>query len=160
MKSRLGLCLCGLLLTGCISIGNPLLAEESVVAQIKVGQTTKGQVVSLLGEPAQMRSSVSMGHTHEWWRYSYSSSLVNPLKYVLLYGLFVNGIGTPDTQRVLDVFYSPEGTVETLSLMTTSYDLSGPYWPSKVTSTTRIDMLPSGFGNPIRFEDKVGDRDQ
>lgn len=163
MTNRLSLCLCGLLLTGCISYGNPNLADDALMAKIKAGETTKDQVATLLGEPSHRRSSVSVGDrpgdAREWWSYSYSSSVVNPLKYVLLYGLFVNGIGTPDTRRELDIFYSPEGVVATVSHVTTDYDLSGPYRSSKVTSTTKIEIHPSGFGDPVRFEDKVGSRD-
>ncbi len=163
MRVRLSLCLCGLLLTGCISYGNPNLADESVVGQIKAGETTKEQVAALLGEPLHRRSSTTIGDrpgdAREWWSYSYSSSVVNPLKYVLLYGLFINGIGTPDTRRELNIFYSPEGVVATVSHVTTDYDLSGPYLSSQVTSTTKIDILPSGFGDPVRFEDQVGYKD-
>jgi len=155
MKSQLVLILCGLLLAGCISIGDERLADEALVAQIKVG-ATREQVASLLGKPSHVRSSVSMGYTREWWSYKYSSSVVNPLEYFLLYGLFINGVGTPDIQRELDIFYSPEGIVTTLSHVTTSYDLSGPYSTSKVASITKIETLPSGFGNPVHFEDRVG----
>lgn len=158
MRDRLSLCLCGVLLTGCVSVGNPSLADETVVAQIKVGETTKDQVASLLGEPSHKRSFLYLDHTREWWSYTYSSYMGNPWGYVPLYGLFIYGIGTADTRRELNIFYSPEGVVATLSHMTTSYDLSGPYKSSKVTSVTKIDTIPSGFGNSVHFEDRVDSR--
>ncbi len=159
-NKRLSPCLCWLLLAGCVSVGNSSLADEAVVAQIKVGETTKDQVASLLGEPSYKRSSLHMDQVREWWSYTHSSSVVNPLSYILLYGLFINGIGTADTQRDLNIFYSPEGVVATLSQKTTSYDLSGPYTSSKVTSVTKIDTRPSGLGKSVRFEDRVGYRDR
>jgi outer membrane protein assembly factor BamE (lipoprotein component of BamABCDE complex) len=160
MKNRLILCLGLVFLTGCISIGNERLADDALVAKIKAGETTKDQVASLLGEPARKRSSISMGYTHEWWSYTYSSYMGNPWSYVLPYEFFVNGIGTPDVQRELDIFYGPDGTVTTRSLVTTSYELSGPYSWSKVASTAKVESLPSGLGTPVQFEDKVGYQDR
>jgi outer membrane protein assembly factor BamE (lipoprotein component of BamABCDE complex) len=160
MKNRLILCLGLVFLTGCISIGNERLADDALVAKIKAGETTKDQVASLLGEPARKRSSISMGYTHEWWSYTYSSYMGNPWSYVLPYEFFVNGIGTPDVQRELDIFYGPDGTVTTRSLVTTSYELSGPYSWSKVESTAKVEALPSGLGTPVQFEDKVGYQDR
>jgi len=160
MKNRLILCLGLVFLTGCISIGNERLADDALVAKIKAGETTKDQVASLLGEPSLKRSSVLMGATYEWWSYTYSSYMGNPWSYVLPYEFFVNGIGTPDVLRELNVFYGPDGTVATRSLVTTSYELSGPYSWSKVASTAKVETLPSGFGNPVRFEDKVGYQDR
>ena len=159
MRLRLGLGLCGLLLAGC-TFGNSKLADEDTLAQIKVGQTTREQIVSLLGDPPEKRSPLPGGRSTEWWTYSYSSSTINPLDYILLYGFWVNGLGTPDTRHVLDVFYGPDGVVITVAHTKTDYDMGGPSSPIKVTSTTAVDISLNRAAPPIHFDDKMDRRYQ
>jgi hypothetical protein len=155
MDTRLSPVLCGLALAGCISTGNPKLSDESVLAQIKAGQTTKEEVASLLGDPPEKRVPPAGGRASEWWSYSYSDSTVNPLEYILIYGLFINGIGTPDTRHVLDVFYGSDGVVTTVAHMKTDYDLGGPMSPIRVMSTNTISISQGPTRSMARFEDKM-----
>ncbi len=145
-----------LLLAGCVSIGNSELASDATMAQIKVGETTKQQVTSLLGEPTSQRSIEMGGWTREYWSYSYASSTINPLEYLFLYGLFFNGIGLHDTRYDLSLFFDHRGIVSSLSKLTTVYDMGGPFSPLQVTSfagnTVSFPGAPKG---PIQFEDRM-----
>jgi hypothetical protein len=155
MTRRLSVGFCGLLLAGCLSTGNSKLSDESILSQIKVGQTSKEQVGALLGEPSEKRVPLAGGRAPEWWSYRYSDSTVNPLEYVFLYGFLINGIGTPDTRHVLDVFYGSDGVVTTLAHMKTDYDMGGPFSPIKVTSTNVIEIALGQTKAVTRFEDKM-----
>ena len=56
-----------LLLSGCVSIGNSDLASDQTMANIQVGETTRQQVLNLLGEPdGQMKIEMG-GASREWW---------------------------------------------------------------------------------------------
>jgi outer membrane protein assembly factor BamE (lipoprotein component of BamABCDE complex) len=148
-----GLACC--LLAGCLSWGNAKLDDESVLAEIKTGQTTKQEVASLLGEPMEKRTPPAGGRGPEWWSYSYSQSTVNPLEYLLLYGFWVNGVGTPDTRHTLDVFFAPDGTVITLSHMVTNYDLGGPMTPIQVHSRNALSAALGQTRTLTSFADKM-----
>jgi hypothetical protein len=93
MKAKTSLPVSCLLLAGCVSIGSSELANNMTIEQIRVGETTKQQVASLLGEPTSQRSIEMGGWAREWWAYTYGSSVINPLEYLLLYGFFFKGIG-------------------------------------------------------------------
>jgi outer membrane protein assembly factor BamE (lipoprotein component of BamABCDE complex) len=149
--------LCGLLvagLAGCISIGHSNLADQEVMDQIKVGETTKDQVAALLGEPDYRRTIALSGTNNERWRYRYRTSTVNPLDYILLYGFFFNGIGTADTEYNLNVFYNTNGVITTKQLSTTTYDMGTPLTPMTVTTSVSTDSQPGGTGRPVHWEDK------
>lgn len=144
------------LLAGCVSIGNSGLASDATMAQLKVGETTKQQVTSLLGEPTSQRSIEVAGSTREHWSYSYASSTINPLEYLFLYGFFFNGIGLPDTRYDLSLFFDHRGIVSSLSRLKTDYDMGGPFSPLQVTSiASKTLSFPGASKGPIRFEDKM-----
>lgn len=156
MTGRLIVSLLGLLLAGCMALGNSELANDATIAQIKVGETTRQQVAALLGEPTDQRSTELAGYSREWWHYRYAISTINPLEYLFLFGFLTNGIGLPDTRYDLHVFFDPNGTVTSLSRQTTSYDMGGPFSPLRVTSTAATAVGFAGRpGGPIRFEDKM-----
>jgi hypothetical protein len=145
-----------LLLAGCVSTGNSELANEATIMQIKVGETTRRQVASLLGEPTSQRTIEMAGATREWWTYSYASSTINPLEYLFLYGIFFNGIGLPDARHDLSLFFDHRGIVGSLSRLKTDYEMGGPLSPLQATS---ISIKTMGFTEtskePIRFEDRM-----
>lgn len=156
MTGSLLVSLLGLLLAGCIALGNSELANDATMAQIKVGETTKQQVATLLGEPTDQRSTELTGYRREWWHYRYAISTVDPREYLFLFGFLTNGIGLPDTQYDLHVFFDLNDTVTSLSRQTTSYDMGGPFSPLRVTSTAATAVGFAGRpGGPIRFEDKM-----
>lgn len=156
MTRTLTLTLLGLLFAGCVSIGNQALLDEATIAQIKPGQTTMEQVTALLGEPNERRTIQLSGYTYEWWAYRHAASVINPLEYLLLVGFFFNGIGLPDTERDLGVFFNPDGIVRSLAQQTTSYDMGTPVDRMNVTSMTATTVSFAGPpGEPIRYEDKM-----
>ncbi len=156
MKRRMLVGLSCFLLAGCVSFGDSSLLNEATIAQIKVGQTTKDQVVALLGEPTDRRSAGLSGYTHEWWAYSLSTSTINPLEYLFLVGFFFNGIGLPDTRRDLNLVFSPDGIVTGLFQQTTSYDMGGPLIPLSVTSDSISTVgFPGQPTGPTRYADQL-----
>ena len=156
MKTRTWLGISCLLLAGCVSIGNSELANDATVAQIKVGETTKEQVASLLGEPASQRSIEMSGWTQEWWVYSYAAATINPLDYLLLYGFFFNGIGLYDTEYDLSLFFDPRGIVSSFSRLKTDYDMGRPFASMRVSSVVNTTIgVSAGGKEPVQFEDKL-----
>ena len=75
IKRNLVIGVCALALAGCISMGNDHLFNEATLTQIKAGETTKAQVVALLGEPHYQRQTIMSGHSYEWWAYDAEQSL-------------------------------------------------------------------------------------
>ena len=156
MNRTLLIGLAGALFAGCVSVGNANLGNEDTIKQIKVGQTTKDQVASLLGEPDERRFTTLSGATYEWWSYSYSSSIINPLEYLLLVGVFFNGFGTPDMRRVLGISFTPEGTVRSVVQQTTTYEMGGLLSTMQVKSHVVVETLTAQMsGQLVRSEDMM-----
>jgi hypothetical protein len=148
--------LAGLLLAGCVSVGNSNLADQATLAQIKVGQTTRQQVLALLGEPSEYRRTEYAGSAREWWAYGHASSTINPLEYLFVYGFWTNGLGLYDTRRDLHVFFDANGIVRNLSLQTTSYDMGSPLRALHVSSTATHTMVFGGrTDKPVSFTDRM-----
>ncbi len=148
--------LAGLLLAGCVSVGNSSLADQATLAQIKVGQTTRQQVLTLLGEPSQYRRTEYAGYAREWWAYEHASSTINPLEYLFVYGFWSNGLGLFDTRHDLQVFFDADGVVRSLSFQTVSYDMGSPLRALHVTGTAARAMVFGGrIDKPVGFMDKM-----
>jgi len=153
MKLKLSVALAGMLLGGCLSFGNEMLLDETTVAQIKAGETTKAQVTALLGEPTYQRSTQVFGYTYEWWSYKVTTSTINPLEYILLVGFFFNGIGLPDERRDLHLSINPDGIVTGLHQQVTAYDMGGLFSPLSVTSRTKTSAgLQGQRTGPTQYE--------
>jgi len=146
--------LCTLALTGCISLGNDHLLNDSTMTQIKPGETTKAQIVSLIGDPDYRRQITMSGHAYEWWAYDAERSIVNPLEYVLVVGFFFYGIGTPDDRWDLHLFFDPDGVVTHVHQQTTSYDTGGSFTSRNITSKvgTSVRQLRQPAG-PTSYQD-------
>ncbi|MEX5220066.1 MAG: hypothetical protein NW701_19770 [Nitrospira sp.] len=144
------------LLAGCVAIGSPELADEKAMDRITVGETTKADIVTFLGPPAERRS-IEIGHaTKESWSYSYASATINPLEYLLLYGLWTNGIGLFDTRYDLFLSFDYKGVVSGLSLLKTSYDMGSPVRSTHVTAVADNTIGVAGpTGRTVRFVDRV-----
>jgi hypothetical protein len=113
------------------------------------------QVASLLGEPDSRRVIVLGGAAREWWSYAYASAAINPIEYLLLYGLFFNGIGTYDTRYDLGVFFDQRGLVTGLSRTKTDYDMGRPFSSGQVTGLSeKVLGYPEFTKDPIRFTDR------
>lgn len=145
-----------LLLSGCVSIGNSDLASDQTMANIQVGETTRQQVRNLLGEPdGQMMIEIG-GSSREWWSYTHASAVINPIDYILLYGLFFNGIGLYDTRYDISVFFDHRGVVSSLSRIQTDYDMGRPFASLQVSSVSNKTMgLPEPAKQPVRYEDRM-----
>ena len=145
-----------LMLYGCVSIGNSNLSSDQTMANIQVGQTTRQQVMNLLGEPDSQIVIDVRGSTRESWSYSYASAAINPIDYILLYGLFFNGIGLYDTRYDVGVFFDHGGIVNSLSRVKTDYEMGGPFASLHVSSVSKKTM---GFAEPgkqpVHFEDQM-----
>lgn len=152
---------CGILLaTGCVSIGNRQVADETTIGQIKVGETTKNEVATLLGQPADQRSIEIGGAARESWSYEYATATINPLEYIFLYGFWTNGIGLFDTRYDLKLSFNYKGIVSGLSWLTTSYEMGGPVSTMQVSATADRTIGVAGpSGRTVRFVDKVDYRD-
>jgi hypothetical protein len=143
-------------LAGCISVGNPDVANDSTIARIRVGETSKQQVLALLGQPADRRSIALADAGREWWAYHYATAVINPLEYLLLYGFLTNGIGAFDTRYDLNLFFDHRGIVHALSVTTTTYEMGGPATSVVVSSTADQTIGSAGpAGGSVRFVDKV-----
>jgi hypothetical protein len=145
-----------LVLSACVSIGNADLASEQTMMNIQVGETSRQQVRELLGEPdSQLRTEIR-GSTREWWSYSYSSAVINPIDYILLYGLWFSGIGLYDTRYDVQLFFDHRGVVSSLSKSKTDYDMGTPITPLHVSSVSNKTV---GFSErpkqSVQYEDRM-----
>lgn len=145
-----------LLLAGCVSLGTSELASDQTMAQIRVGETTKQQVTSLLGEPERRRTTEMGGATREWWAYRYESSVINPLDYLFLYGFFFNGIGFYDTRYDLSLFFDQRGILRSVLRLKTDYEMGRPFTSKQVSSVAHTTIeFPEAAKRPLQFEDRV-----
>jgi hypothetical protein len=148
--------LAGLLLAGCVSVGNSSLADQATLAQIKVGQTTRQQVLALLGEPSAYRRTGHAGSVLEWWAYEHASSTINPFEYLFIYGFWSNGLGLFDTRHDLHVFFDADGIVRSLAFQTTSYDMGSPLSELRVAGSAAHTMVFGGrTDKPVNFTDRM-----
>jgi outer membrane protein assembly factor BamE (lipoprotein component of BamABCDE complex) len=127
MISALGL----LTLASCSrEVGTPF--NRDAVRSIKVGETTQGQVIALLGEPAGRQSPSS---SKETWIYTYVSVYMRPTMAMLL------AVGAPPTgkstsERVTIEFHS--GIVADCSIAAHSYEGENPALPNLSASSTIV----------------------
>jgi outer membrane protein assembly factor BamE (lipoprotein component of BamABCDE complex) len=155
MTGRSGLSLLSVLLAGCVSIGNSDVAREQTMSQIQVGETTRQQVMNLLGDPDSRMTIDVAGFTREWWLYTYESAVINPLDYMLLYGLFFNGIGLYDTRYDVGVFFDHRGVVNSLSQTRTDFDMGRPFTSLQVLSVTNKTIGSGLAQKAVHFEDRM-----
>ena len=142
-------------LAGCVSVGNARLADDQTMAQITVGETTAQQVAILLGDPDGKRAIESGGAARQWWSYSYASAVINPIEYLLLYGLFFNGIGLYDTRYDIDIFFDHREVVSSFSRLKTDYDMGAPFVPAHIASVSSRTMgFTEPSKEPVHFEDR------
>jgi len=156
MPRRSWLMLYWLLLSACVSIGNADLASEQTMTNIQVGQTSREEVRNLLGEPDSQLITELRGSTREWWSYSYLSAVINPIDYILLYGLWFSGIGQYDTRHDVQVFFDHRGVVSSLSKSKTDYDMGNPITPLDVSSvSTKIVGFSQPTNQSVQYEDRM-----
>lgn len=96
-----------LLLTSCMSIGNPAVRDANLTNRIQRGATTKAQIVQMLGEP-QVRTK--QGYGLEKWQYNYTTSEIDGATFIPIYGIFAGG-GKSDAS-ILEVEFTEYGVVK------------------------------------------------
>jgi outer membrane protein assembly factor BamE (lipoprotein component of BamABCDE complex) len=123
------------LLTGCISGGNPSIRNEASTSQVKVGVTTKEEVRMLLGKPTSIgRGSgnlppgvsipVSQQVSHEVWNYTHLDVETNPAAFIPIIGLFF--LSSTVSTASMTIYFDEQGIVKHFS--TTEYQSeSGPW---------------------------------
>jgi hypothetical protein len=108
-----------LVLSGCLSSGNPSIIDQTVVGQIKEGITTKDEVMKLLGKP----NSVGRGSgtfpgmaafpmsvpKYEVWTYQHLSVETDAATFIPIVGL-VTGDATSHVNS-LTLFFDDKGLV-------------------------------------------------
>lgn len=94
-----------LMLSGCATVGKPI--EQDKLASIKEGQTTKQEVINLLGKPYMITMS---SDGKEMLMYQYVKSQIRASTMVPIVGLFVGGADTK--QQILQVLIDKDGKVE------------------------------------------------
>jgi hypothetical protein len=148
-----------MLLSGCASIGNSGIASEPTMSNIQVGETTSEEVMNLLGEPDSQMTIEVAGFRRAWWSYTYQSAVINPIDYMLLYGLFFNGIGLYDTRYDVGVFFDHRGVVSSLSRTKTDFDMGRPFASLKVSSISNKTIGSGLAQQAVHFEDTMEYRD-
>jgi outer membrane protein assembly factor BamE (lipoprotein component of BamABCDE complex) len=110
-------------LTGCFSHGNASLKNDAAVEQIKIGESTKADVLRLLGKPSSTYTSeVSPGVRIELWSYTHMQAESSPLLFVPIVGLFAaaSGNAVDVNVRVFSVSFSPDGVVRSITRSSSS----------------------------------------
>jgi len=98
-------------LAGCASSGHEL--DQSKVAQIKRGETTKAQVREWLGKPEQIAVDDSGVET---WTYIYVRASAQAQNFIPVVGIFDSGYDMQN--QTTTVVFRPDGIVKS---MTTGY---------------------------------------
>lgn len=94
-----------LALPGCYSLGNPQVADPDVVAQIVPGETTKVDVLALVGRPTAVDFDVN---EREKWLYTYTLTKVSGRQMIPIFGMFAS----PDTEtHSLTILFDDDNVV-------------------------------------------------
>jgi outer membrane protein assembly factor BamE (lipoprotein component of BamABCDE complex) len=89
---------------GCMSVGRKL--DQSKLEQIKKGETTRQEVVALIGSPDQVLTDAS-GKTI--FTYTFVRSKVKGETYIPIYGSFAGGANVQT--QMYQVTFGPDGKV-------------------------------------------------
>lgn len=105
------------ILAGCATVGNPELARDDLIAQVRVGESTRDDVKALLGQPSQMmqlprvegHGAEAIVHDEELWTYMRYTMRARPETFIPLVGPFVGGWDSE--HRTLTVRFDQYGIV-------------------------------------------------
>lgn len=95
----------GLLMIGCASSGHKI--DQSAVDQIRIGETTRDQVLKSMGSPDQIARH---GNGDTVFTYMYVHSQVKAATLIPYVGMFVGGTDTQ--QQSVSVTFGPNGIVK------------------------------------------------
>ena len=128
------ICCIAALTAGCAT---PPFMDPEVVGQIRVGQTTQGEVASLLGPPNLRNAMTVNGRSLETWAYGYGHVQATPLTHVPLVNLFLLAFTGPKVRsHGLGITFS-NGVVQALSSSATAVDSQGFIGGTRVQSDHR-----------------------
>ncbi len=116
-----------LLLSGCVSSGNPSVRDESATGQIKAGVTTKEDVKKLLGKPNSVgkgsgnlaaatglpvtpHAPLALNSNYEVWSYSHISVETDAATFIPIVGLFAGG--ATSSVSSLTIYFDDKGVVQ------------------------------------------------
>lgn len=132
-----------LMLAGCVSSGNPSIANQTLVDQIKLDISTKEDVKRILGPPDSMsRSSTSSSQfpglpamatlaNVEAWNYTHIDVDVDGATFIPIVGLFAGG-ATANINSLM-VMFDDKGVVRHI----TYSQSQGQSGPGRATSTSQ-----------------------
>ncbi|WP_372997442.1 outer membrane protein assembly factor BamE [Marinobacter sp.] len=111
-----------LVMTGCASVGTQVGNES--VAQIKEGETTRSEVIQMLGQPnGTIQGSALSGESVTGITYSYSKTQVDAANFIPVVGLFVGGTSSENT--MLQVYFDKDGVVTEKHYVTNNHESGG-----------------------------------
>ena len=116
-----------LLVSGCMSSGNPSVRDEAVTGQIQIGVTTKEEVRKLIGRPnsvskgsgnltaasglpATPYAPLALKSNYEVWSYTHISIKTNAATFIPIVGLFAGG--ATSSVSSLTVYFDDKGVVQ------------------------------------------------
>lgn len=105
MKRTLILLACIVIASGCATVGRKL--DENTVASIRKGETTRDQVLKLLGSPEQVSRNADGEVT---FQYLYSRATAKPETFIPFVGMIAGGANV-QSQNVV-VTFRPDGIVK------------------------------------------------
>ena len=105
MKKLLALALTATLLAGCATVGRKL--DQTSVDKIKKGETTREEVLKLIGSPDQMTRDGSGNVT---FSYMYVRATAKPETYIPIVGAFAGGANVQN--QMVIVTFGPDGIVK------------------------------------------------
>jgi outer membrane protein assembly factor BamE (lipoprotein component of BamABCDE complex) len=110
MKKRtLVVVLCLLAFAACSSMGTKEITDPSKTSQIKIGQTSKSEVRSILGEPSMVNFN---DKSEETWQYMYMRSQVRGTSFIPVAGAFIGGADIK--QNSLTILFDSNGIVKNM----------------------------------------------
>jgi outer membrane protein assembly factor BamE (lipoprotein component of BamABCDE complex) len=89
MKNLIYIFAAVILLAGCVSYGRKI--DEAKVEEIKTGQTTRAQVIQLIGSPDQITST---GNSFVTFNYMFIHASPTAATYIPIVGAFAGGANT------------------------------------------------------------------
>jgi len=152
---RLSILLTSLLLTACATSGNPAVLDQTIVDQIKIGQSTKEDVQRLFGKPTTTSVSQFNNFQSEVWAYGYAKHETNPLIYFPVIGLFVIAAGgwSEHESGSVAVSFDKEGIVRSMSKYKSGITMGGLGTPTTIQSQSSTQSGTST--DPVRFKSQT-----
>jgi outer membrane protein assembly factor BamE (lipoprotein component of BamABCDE complex) len=104
MGKIIKLLIIALILVGCASVGHKL--DQEAINKIKKGETTKKDVVCLIGSPDRV---TNMGNGDTYWTYSYARATAKPTSFIPIVGAFAGGANVQS--QMLMLTFGPDNIV-------------------------------------------------